>query len=160
MFEFPAFLPPTNLALPMHSPSALTEHVSLNLARFFLLDPVYHVFQPSDITHVLMSANKQVTRDWNQCPFVSSYHKHYRVNTPQKQVLSEKAISGWKRWQNTTRARAPFSKGMKRVVRVQGCQVTWWLLLSSPSCFKIADHWLLSLQMLHTRFSSEIGTGP
>ena len=24
----------------MHSPSALTEHVSLNLARFFLLDPV------------------------------------------------------------------------------------------------------------------------
>ena len=40
MFEFPAFLPPTNLGLPMHSPSALTEHVSLNLARFFLLDPV------------------------------------------------------------------------------------------------------------------------
>ena len=35
MFEFPAFLPPTNLGLPMHSPSALTEHVSLNLARFF-----------------------------------------------------------------------------------------------------------------------------
>ena len=27
----------------MHSPSALTEHVSLNLARlFFLLDPVHH----------------------------------------------------------------------------------------------------------------------
>ena len=25
---------------PMHSQSALTEHVSLNLARFFLLDPV------------------------------------------------------------------------------------------------------------------------
>ena len=25
----------------MHSQSALTEHVSLNLARFFLLDPVY-----------------------------------------------------------------------------------------------------------------------
>ena len=24
----------------MHSPSALTEHVSLNLAGFFLLDPV------------------------------------------------------------------------------------------------------------------------
>ena len=24
----------------MHSPSVLTEHVSLNLARFFLLDPV------------------------------------------------------------------------------------------------------------------------
>ena len=40
MVEFPAFLPPTNLGLPMHSPSALTEHVSLNLARFFLLDPV------------------------------------------------------------------------------------------------------------------------
>ena len=33
VFEFPAFLPPTNL--PMYSPSALTEHVSLNLARFF-----------------------------------------------------------------------------------------------------------------------------
>ena len=33
MLEFPAFLPPTNLGLPMHSPSALTEHVSLNLAR-------------------------------------------------------------------------------------------------------------------------------
>ena len=27
----------------MHSPSALTEHVSLNLAGFFLLDPVYLV---------------------------------------------------------------------------------------------------------------------
>ena len=40
MFELPAFLPPPNLGLPMHSPSALTEHVSLNLARFFLLDPV------------------------------------------------------------------------------------------------------------------------
>ena len=40
MFEFPAFLPPTNLGLPMHSLSALTEYVSLNLARFFLLDPV------------------------------------------------------------------------------------------------------------------------
>ena len=40
MFEFPSFLPPTNLGLPMHSSSALTEHVSLNLARFFLLDPV------------------------------------------------------------------------------------------------------------------------
>ena len=26
---------------PMHSQSALTEHVSLNLARFFLLDPVH-----------------------------------------------------------------------------------------------------------------------
>ena len=25
----------------MHSPSALTEHVSRNLAGFFLLDPVY-----------------------------------------------------------------------------------------------------------------------
>ena len=40
MFEFPASLQPTNLGLPMHSPSALTEHVSLNLARFFLLNPV------------------------------------------------------------------------------------------------------------------------
>ena len=32
MVEFPAFLPPTNIGLPMHSQSALTEHVSLNLA--------------------------------------------------------------------------------------------------------------------------------
>ena len=35
MFELPAFTPPTNLGQPMHSQSALTEHVSLNLARFF-----------------------------------------------------------------------------------------------------------------------------
>ena len=41
MFEFSAFLPPTNLGLPMPSPSALTEHVPLNLARFFVLDPVH-----------------------------------------------------------------------------------------------------------------------
>ena len=40
MFEFPAFLLPTNREQPMHSPSALTEHVSLNLAGTFLLDPV------------------------------------------------------------------------------------------------------------------------
>ena len=39
MLEFPAFLPPTNLRLPMHSPSALTKHVSLNLARFFFARP-------------------------------------------------------------------------------------------------------------------------
>ena len=43
MFKFPAFLPPTNLGLPMHSPSALTEHVSLNLARWFLLNPVHRI---------------------------------------------------------------------------------------------------------------------
>ena len=30
VFEFPAFLPPTNPGLPMHSPSALTEHMSPN----------------------------------------------------------------------------------------------------------------------------------
>ena len=35
MFEFLAFLLPTNLRLPMSSPLVLTEHVSLNLARFF-----------------------------------------------------------------------------------------------------------------------------
>ena len=40
MFEFPAFLLPPNPGQPMHSPSALTEHVSPNLAGFFLLDPV------------------------------------------------------------------------------------------------------------------------
>ena len=36
IYKFPTFLPPTNLWLPMHSPSALTEHVSLNIARFKL----------------------------------------------------------------------------------------------------------------------------
>ena len=45
MLEFPAFLPPTNLGLLMHSPSALTEHVSLNLARFYLLNPVNEELQ-------------------------------------------------------------------------------------------------------------------
>ena len=40
MFEFPALQLPTNLVQPMHSPLALTEHVSLNLAGTFLLDPV------------------------------------------------------------------------------------------------------------------------
>ena len=40
MFEFPAFLPPTNLELLMHSPSALTEHESLNFAETYLLNPV------------------------------------------------------------------------------------------------------------------------
>ena len=36
----PAFLPPTNPGLLMHSHSALLEHVSLNLAGTFFLDPV------------------------------------------------------------------------------------------------------------------------
>ena len=35
IFEFLAFLPPTNLGLRMERPSALMKHVSLNLARFF-----------------------------------------------------------------------------------------------------------------------------
>ena len=35
MFEFPAFLLPTNLGLPMHSPSALKEHVS----KYFFARP-------------------------------------------------------------------------------------------------------------------------
>ena len=35
MFEIPTCLPPTNLGLPIHSPSTLTQLVSLNLARFF-----------------------------------------------------------------------------------------------------------------------------
>ena len=47
MFEFPTYLPPTNLGLPIHRPSALTEHVSLNLAGTFLLDPVYGMNSPS-----------------------------------------------------------------------------------------------------------------
>ena len=50
MFEFPAFLPPTNLGLPMHSPSALKEHVSLNLACFFLLNPACAPKQAQEIT--------------------------------------------------------------------------------------------------------------
>ena len=41
MFEFAAFLLPTNLGQLMHSPSALTEHVSLDLAWFFLVHAVY-----------------------------------------------------------------------------------------------------------------------
>ena len=45
MFEIAAFLPPTNLRQPMHSPSALTEHVSLNLAWFFLLHAVGTIHQ-------------------------------------------------------------------------------------------------------------------
>ena len=40
IFEFPAFMLPINLGQPIHSPLALTEHVSLNLAGAFLLDPV------------------------------------------------------------------------------------------------------------------------
>ena len=40
LFTFPAYLPPTNLGQPMHSLSALTEHVSMNLAMFFSFDPV------------------------------------------------------------------------------------------------------------------------
>ena len=39
LFEFPAYLPPTNVGLPMHSQSALTEHVSLTLARIFFARP-------------------------------------------------------------------------------------------------------------------------
>ena len=43
MFEFPAFLIPTNLGQPMHSPSALIEHVSLNLAGTFFLDSTLYM---------------------------------------------------------------------------------------------------------------------
>ena len=43
MFEFPAFLLLTNLGQPLHSPSALTEHVSLNIAGTFPLDPVLNL---------------------------------------------------------------------------------------------------------------------
>ena len=39
MLEFPAFLLPTNLGQPIHSPKALTEHLSLNLAGTFFLHP-------------------------------------------------------------------------------------------------------------------------
>ena len=54
LLQFPPILLPTNLGLPLHSPSALTEHVSLNLARFYLLYSVipwylvfYHVKEVS-----------------------------------------------------------------------------------------------------------------
>ena len=40
MFEFAAFLLPTNIGPPMHSQSALAELPSPNLAPFLLLDPV------------------------------------------------------------------------------------------------------------------------
>ena len=40
LFEFPAFLLPTNLRQPMRSQSALMEIPSLNLACFILLNPV------------------------------------------------------------------------------------------------------------------------
>ena len=40
LFEFSAFLPPTNLGQPMDSQSALTELSSANLTSFLLLDPV------------------------------------------------------------------------------------------------------------------------
>ena len=46
MFEFRAFLPPMNLGLQMHSPSALMEHVSLNLARIFFSRPCRANTQP------------------------------------------------------------------------------------------------------------------
>ena len=38
MFEFPAFLLPTNLGQPMYIPTALTEHVT-EISRIFLLNP-------------------------------------------------------------------------------------------------------------------------
>ena len=40
LFEFPAFLLPTNFGQLIQSPSALTEHGSLNLAGILPLDPV------------------------------------------------------------------------------------------------------------------------
>ena len=40
LLEFPAILLPTNLGQTMHSLSALTEYLSLNLAGIFLLKPV------------------------------------------------------------------------------------------------------------------------
>ena len=43
MSEFLAFLLPTNLGQPMHSPLALMEHVSLNFSGTFLLDPVQSI---------------------------------------------------------------------------------------------------------------------
>ena len=40
LFEFPAFLRPTNLRQPLHSQSALKKLPLPNLAPFLLLDPV------------------------------------------------------------------------------------------------------------------------
>ena len=62
MFEFPALLLPTNLGLLMHSQSALTEHMSLNLARFFA--------QPC-ITQLEWSLCRQATDD-------GSHHENYK----------------------------------------------------------------------------------
>ena len=60
MFEFAAFLLPTNLGQPMHSPSALTEHVSLNLAWFFLLYAVVFTRRMTDDWLV-------DDTEWNNC---------------------------------------------------------------------------------------------
>ena len=43
ILEFPAFLLPTKVGQPMHSPTAMMEFPSPNLAGTFLLDPVYRL---------------------------------------------------------------------------------------------------------------------
>ena len=46
LFEFPAFLLPTNLGQPMNSQSAMIELPAQNLAPSLLLDPVYSTLLP------------------------------------------------------------------------------------------------------------------
>ena len=65
MFEFAAFLLPTNLGQPMHSPSALTEHVALNLAWFFLL---YTVLSQSWQWNTTLSDGQIHYKNYNQIP--------------------------------------------------------------------------------------------
>ena len=65
MFEFPAFLLPTNLGQPMHSPSAPREHVALNLAWFFLL---YTVLSQSWQWNTTLSDGQIHYKNYNQIP--------------------------------------------------------------------------------------------
>ena len=67
MFEFPAFLPPTNLGLPMHSPSALTEHVSPNLARFFWLDLAVNI----NATYLTVLGFQEAIIPWYVCLYLT-----------------------------------------------------------------------------------------
>ena len=61
MFEFPASLPPTNLGLPMHSPSAPDGSCATELGKDFLLDPVdifcklgFHAMLLTEVTQTVL----------------------------------------------------------------------------------------------------------
>ena len=119
MFEFTAFHPPTNLGLPMHSPSALTEHVSLNLARFFLLDPVYRniswkqwsvdfvLYQPHILLNKLLHpqmrltwAGKKSRHIWRRklkiWPRIWKKLRTISVSIPHQMKMSMDSIHSWR----------------------------------------------------------------